>query len=86
MDDFLHLVACALLVVFVAEFTRALPWPEAWKQRKPLSCNACMTGWALIALGAWQGPSLYLLAVGGLALLMLKWLGSLGEVMGPPLS
>lgn len=29
-----------------AIMARALPWPEAWRTRKPLACPACMSGWA----------------------------------------
>lgn len=36
----------------LAIFARALPWPEAWKAKKPLACPACMSGWsAFVALG-----------------------------------
>lgn len=30
----------------LAIWARALPWPEAWKRRKPLACPACMGGWS----------------------------------------
>lgn len=72
-------------VAFLVEFVRALPWPEAWKRRKPLACNACMVGWSLIALAAARGPEWHLLASGGVAYVVLKWLASIGEAVGPPL-
>lgn len=39
-----------------AIFLRALPWPERWKERKPLACPACMSGWSgFCAIGlAWD--------------------------------
>ena len=33
-----------------AVMARALPWPEAWKRRKPLACPACMSGWSGFAV------------------------------------
>lgn len=71
-------------VVFVVGFLRALPWPEAWKRRKPLSCNACMTGWCLIMAGLVGGFTPGLLAAGGVAYVLLSWQSSWGEAMGPP--
>lgn len=44
--DFLFM---AFAVFGVAELVRALPWPEAWKLRKPLSCHVCMVHWSAIA-------------------------------------
>lgn len=44
----------ALWVTFVVEFVRVLPWPKAWLTRKPLSCDACCVGWALIVAAHWD--------------------------------
>lgn len=44
----------ALWVTFVVEFIRACPWPKRWLSVKPLSCDVCMTGWALIAVAHWE--------------------------------
>lgn len=35
-------------VFFSAQLVRALPWPLAWRTQKPLTCNACMSGWSAI--------------------------------------
>ena len=63
-------------IFYVAQLIRAFPWPDAWRQRKPLSCHACMTGWVTIAagiahllqggfsplqLGGWAGVSYFLM-------------------------
>lgn len=44
----------ALWVTFAVEFVRACPWPKRWLAVKPLSCDACMTGWMLIAVAHWE--------------------------------
>lgn len=46
------LVAFATMLVMAfsaggcAIMLRALPWPHRWKERKPLACPACMSGWS----------------------------------------
>jgi hypothetical protein len=30
----------------LAIFLRALPWPRAWTEKKPLACPVCMSGWS----------------------------------------
>lgn len=77
----LTVLVLALSNLLLIELVRALPLPTAWKQRKPLSCDVCMSGWAaigaLIALGSTQGRGLNLLDAldivggGGLTLLFL---------------
>lgn len=90
------MLAHAFLTFFVVGFLRALPWPPAWKQRKPLSCHACMAGWVLIGTALverWTARCEVhtLLGGAGLALLLLRWLDtktslpfSSGEELGPP--
>lgn len=73
------MLTLGLAIAFVAEFIRALPWPERWKRQKPWSCNTCMTGWLMLAW-AWGAavsgvPDIErLLASGGIALLTLALL------------
>ena len=43
----------ALALFFLVEFLRGMPWTEKAKQAKPLACDACMVGWASLALGAY---------------------------------
>jgi hypothetical protein len=33
-----------------ALMARALPWPKAWLDVKPLACAACMSGWSAFAV------------------------------------
>lgn len=45
MDAF---VLGAFAAFYGSNLIRALPWPEAWKQRKPLACPLCLAGWLCI--------------------------------------
>ncbi len=45
----------AALMLMLIELVRALPWPASWTQRKPLSCDVCMSGWAGMAWALVQG-------------------------------
>lgn len=80
----------APVVFFVVQFVRALPWPEAWRSRKPLSCHACMTGWTLLALvalkvsGLLEASTVDLVGGAGLCLAALQAMDRLGTPMGPP--
>jgi len=75
----------ALGIFFVVTFVRALPWPDEWQKHKPLSCDACMVGWALIALvlaqlfgshTAWSIRGIgELLATGGCSMLFVALYG-----------
>lgn len=38
-------------IFFYAQLVRAFPWTDTVRQRKPLSCHACMSGWSTIAVG-----------------------------------
>lgn len=93
----MDLLITTLVLFFVVEFTRALPWPARWKQRKPFSCHACMVGWwsllGQLVLGKVM-PPLFLLGAAGGTLLLLRLVervetppdfGS-GETVGPPTS
>lgn len=71
----------SLWIFFVAEFTRALPWPKSWKAKRPLTCHACMAGWILIGLSiygfkSWQslvnGDAFILMAAAGGAVLLME--------------
>lgn len=84
------LVCIALVNLLAIELVRALPLPTAWKQRKPLSCDVCMSGWsAIIGAGllGWSGrgtllDALEVVAAGGLTLLVLVVL--ITPRRGPP--
>lgn len=81
----LVLVVQALLAVLMlggasggcAIFLRALPWPKAWKARKPLACPACMGGWSSFCAGglAWDAG---FFAGWGAGLLALGWFFATG--------
>jgi hypothetical protein len=80
------MIPLALALVFGVLFIRALPWPEAWKHHKPLSCDACCVGWSLMGSSPWWAASYEtVLAAGGLALLLLALHGWLkGSSLVPP--
>ena len=70
-----------LALVFAVLFIRALPWPTEWLKKKPLSCDACMTGWWSIISSPWwraEGTSWSgVLASAGVGMLLLalhRWL------------
>lgn len=42
----------AFIFLFLILFVRSIPWPKEWLTRKPLSCDACMTGWTCIFAAA----------------------------------
>lgn len=51
MDTLTSALVLGLDLFFLVELTRALPWPAVWRQRKPLNCSICLTGWNGIAAG-----------------------------------
>jgi hypothetical protein len=45
------MAATALAATGIGALVRAAPWPERWKERKPLACPACLAGHgSLVAL------------------------------------
>lgn len=71
---FEKVVPVALVMVMAIELARALPWPKSWTQRKPLSCDVCMSGWSGIAWVVGGGGGTAVLegvAAAGLCLLVL---------------
>lgn len=48
--SWLLLIMLTLAVFFVVHFVRALPWADAWKRRRPLSCDVCVSTWSGLAL------------------------------------
>jgi hypothetical protein len=66
----------------VALLFRTLPWPAAWKRRKPLSCAVCLSTWsALLVVALSLVADLTILAPyeGDFALagsFLLKWFSS----------
>lgn len=56
MTDLTSFLVFAFAVFFIAQLVRAFPWPEWLRQRKPLSCNACMAFWSalVVSLSHWQ--------------------------------
>ncbi len=87
------IVTYALSIYFVAQFTRALPWPEPWKYVKPLGCHACMTGWSTIAHGVfvwWRSSDstlepIPMLAAAGMSFLAMTALDTFtARSWGPP--
>lgn len=89
MNLLLDTVFYALWFTFAVLFVRALPWPQSWRTRKPLSCNVCLLGWCIIGMALYRGGSLrslvdgsvfVLVSAGGLAALLLAvhdyWRGS----------
>lgn len=52
MTDLTSFLILSLAVFFTAQLVRAFPWPQWLAQRKPLTCNACMSGWSAIGFGA----------------------------------
>ena len=73
--DLTLLLLLGLSVFYAAVLVRAFPWPAAWTLRKPLSCNACMSGWSAIFHGVWTVRSLPeaipFIAAAGVAYLLL---------------
>lgn len=45
-----HVLALAFPASGTVAIFRALPWPAAWKKRKPLSCMLCMSWWSTWAV------------------------------------
>lgn len=52
MTDLTSFLILGLAVFFTAQLVRAFPWPQWLAQRKPLTCNACMSGWSAIGFAA----------------------------------
>lgn len=70
MGEFLlKLIVYGAASAGLAAFLQALPWPAAWRQRKPLSCAVCSVGWCLIGIALllryWPGWETALLAFPG---------------------
>lgn len=66
------IIPLAFAFLLGIELVRALPWPRSWKQKKPFSCDVCMSSWLAI-FGACANPACALEAVaaGGICLFML---------------
>ena len=74
----LEVALLALVVVSVASVARALV-PKGWAQRKPLSCDVCMSFWVLVAVGVGRYYDVHdarelfaLIPAHGLAILLLS--------------
>lgn len=81
----------ALTQIAAISLVRALPWPDEWKRRRPLSCDACMGFWTSVGLSAllagitnWQTALLHAGPALGLSLLALAWLERLRPSAPPP--
>lgn len=85
MDSTLQLVILkALNFLIIIAVLRALSWPDGWRERKPLACNACMAGWC--SIGLWLHGDIgasTAAAAGGLTYLLLSWLESLRSTSWP---
>lgn len=89
----LEALALGLVFSFVIHFARALPWTPSALAKKPLACDACMSGWCCIVtsgilgyLGQLRGNIIVVLAAGGLSMLALALYGYLkGPSALPPL-
>lgn len=44
-------VVLAAIITFAVALIRAMPIPDAWKRRKPISCNTCMVWWVGAIVG-----------------------------------
>lgn len=79
-------VVIAALFVMVIELARALPWPKSWTQRKPLSCDVCMSGWSGIAwaLGQSLTPASIFEGVSAAGLCLLALIVFVTPRRGPP--
>lgn len=76
----------SFVYLMLVQLLRTLPFPEPWKQRKPLSCNICMSGWPAIA-ATLLTLNLSALAAGGLCfawLSLLEGLQARSWPMPPP--
>jgi len=78
MDLLMFSFAFLLLIQLIS----ALPLPESWKQRKPLSCHVCMSGWLGIIVGT-VTVSLIPIASAGLTFFLLSVLDALGARSWP---
>lgn len=72
LDSFVYVTVWALVFLMLIELIRALPWPSSFLQKKPLSCDVCMSGWSGIILSV-TNPDRTILntAAAGLCLLVL---------------
>lgn len=75
MDLLAPVICWALVYLLTIELIRAFPWPRRWTQKRPLSCDVCMSSWLTIGHSAlvWDSPQglVTAMAAGGLALLTL---------------
>ena len=89
---------CALpfTVMLLVLLIRALPWPVALLERRPLSCQSCLSLWSALVVGFglvwlfnvhWSWALLHLLPAPGAAVLLLaahSWLTAPRELPLPP--
>jgi len=65
-------IILAFAFLIAIELLRALPWPRGWAQKKPLSCDICMSSWGTIGcIYADPQRAGELMAAGGICLFLL---------------
>jgi hypothetical protein len=65
-------IPLAFAFLLVIELVRALPWPKQWRQKKPFSCDVCMSSWFSIFMSfARPEHALEAVAAGGICLFLL---------------
>lgn len=92
MQFLLALMCYGLGMFFFIETIRNIRWPKEWAEKRPLSCNLCLTFWVTLALALVLGKlagvqsALQLApAAGGLCMLFLSLHAYLrGPTFTPP--
>lgn len=75
MDQEARLLVVGLVAGGAALLTRALPWPDAWKRRKPLGCPTCASGWLAMPT-VWYAVSAGYLTAGSVWWVGFCWLAA----------
>jgi hypothetical protein len=77
MDQLLRVVLLGSAAAGLAILVRTLPWPQKWKQRKPLACISCMSGhasWIVCLVAGLLGEA----RVPSVSVLIIEWLATTG--------